>query len=706
MKEILIFLLAILCLLPTMLIAQETTTAPCGINSYESYLTNHYANWTKERLRYEEQVKSFLTNKTVEKSNEEIINIPVVLHVLTHSTTPHNEVTDELAAEIIEQLNIDFSNKNPDTVNIPPPFKHLAANAYIQFCLAQQDANGIPTSGIERRVSEVAAFTEHNQVKSYETGGLAAWNVTKYLNIWICDIQLGNGVQAYAIKPTATPSDFYGIVIDRGWVGAGIHTLTHEVGHALNLAHLWGDIDSPACISDNVEDTPAQQNSSGCFTFPFVGVCSPDANGRMFTNYMDYSSCKNMFTYGQVERMRAVLQLPPYDALATSVGCQVPTIYPDDVSAAAVLFPKAEICNQTTIVPNVIIRNHGTKPLTSAVINYRIDEESWQTFTWTGHLASFAVDTLFLPAMESESGTHTFTYFTNTPNGLADGNEANNYKSIDFSITREGTSTPFQYGFEATTFPPTHWAFPEDNNLIPKISRTTDAAKSGIAAMKMDRLFTQWDASEIIMESFKLTSTIQPQLTFELAYRMRYDPEEPPYYADTLQVLVSVDCGATWIALYKKTTHELATVPDIILADYIPETADWRQETIDLAAYQSANKLLIKFSMTSNWGGLLYIDDVDISGTPTGKPSVFQNQKMQIFPNPNNGRFTLNIDGITTEKHTIVIRNLLGQIVFTKHLTSSQQKNVPIDHLKKGVYLVSLKNEFTHQMTTEKVVVY
>jgi len=83
-------------------------------------------------------------------------------------------------------------------------------------------------------------------------------------------------------------------------------TATHEIGHWLNLKHLWGDSD---CGDDNVDDTPQQKTySSGCSSFPKIttGSCNNNPAGDMFMNFMDFSddACSIMFTDGQKNRMR------------------------------------------------------------------------------------------------------------------------------------------------------------------------------------------------------------------------------------------------------------------------------------------------------------------------------------------------------------------------------------------------------------------
>ena len=80
-------------------------------------------------------------------------------------------------------------------------------------------------------------------------------------------------------------------------------TATHEVGHYLNLRHIWGD---GRCRQDDfVTDTPSSDGANyGCPSYPTVNCSSTD----MTMNYMDYTDdgCMYMFTDGQRNRMRAI----------------------------------------------------------------------------------------------------------------------------------------------------------------------------------------------------------------------------------------------------------------------------------------------------------------------------------------------------------------------------------------------------------------
>ena len=144
-----------------------------------------------------------------------------------------------------------------------------------------------------------------------------AWPANRYLNLWVCT--LGGGLLGYAQFPGG-PARTDGVVILNtafGTTGTATtpfdlgRTATHEVGHWLNLRHIWGDRNDCGG-TDFVTDTPnAQLPNYGKPTFPHIS-CNNAPNGDMFMDYMDYvdDAAMVMFTAGQVERMNATLAGP------------------------------------------------------------------------------------------------------------------------------------------------------------------------------------------------------------------------------------------------------------------------------------------------------------------------------------------------------------------------------------------------------------
>ncbi|MFH0893649.1 MAG: M43 family zinc metalloprotease [Bacteroidota bacterium] len=259
--------------------------------------------------------------------SSQTITIPVVVHVIWYNVSQN--ISDAQVQSQIEVLNEDFGRTNIDTINTPAAFAGLAANTEIQFCLAQTDPNGLPTTGIIHKQTFTSSFSSDNKVKQSLQGGDNAWDVTRYFNIWVCN--LNGGLIGYGEFPTSTISNTYGVVIHYSFFGrTGAvsypydkgRSCTHEVGHCFNLYNLVGN---PGCIeTDSVSDTPTPSgNNYGCSSYPLLDACNPTAPGVMFMNFMTYSddSCMNMFTYGQKTRMHAMLNTSPYNALPASTTC-------------------------------------------------------------------------------------------------------------------------------------------------------------------------------------------------------------------------------------------------------------------------------------------------------------------------------------------------------------------------------------------------
>jgi hypothetical protein len=258
------------------------------------------------------EIETYTQEKIQELSQNridgDIITIPVVVHVI-YNTTQEN-ISDAQIQSQIDVINEDFRRTNPDADNTWPQ----AADTQIQFCLATIDENGNPTNGITRKFSTRTSWGTNDAMKSSAQGGVNAWDTSKYLNMWVCNI--GGGILGYAQFPGGNASTD-GVVMSPQYFGSSAkgtgfylsapfdlgRTTTHEIGHFLNLRHIWGDGNCSA--DDFVADTPnAGGPNYGC-SIGNVSCSSVD----MVQNYMDYSNdgCMNLFTQGQKDRMRVTL---------------------------------------------------------------------------------------------------------------------------------------------------------------------------------------------------------------------------------------------------------------------------------------------------------------------------------------------------------------------------------------------------------------
>ncbi|MCK0112454.1 zinc metalloprotease [Ornithinimicrobium sp. F0845] len=243
-----------------------------------------------------------------------VTTIPVVVHVV-HRTDEEN-ISEEQIASQLETLNADFRNLNLDGGTVPAPFAGLRGDARVGFELATTDPAGNPSDGITRTRTTVEGFTDDDAVKAAATGGADAWPADHYLNVWVA--QLAAGLLGYAQFPGG-PDATDGVVITHtacGSTGTATapfnlgRTATHEVGHWLNLRHIWGDDGTGCHGTDFVDDTPNQGGpNTGKPLFPVIS-CNNAPDGDLFMNYMDYvdDDSMMMFTHGQVTRMQVALE--------------------------------------------------------------------------------------------------------------------------------------------------------------------------------------------------------------------------------------------------------------------------------------------------------------------------------------------------------------------------------------------------------------
>ena len=264
---------------------------------------------------------------------------------------------------------------NADSLTPSNPFWSDAADSKIEFCLAQRDPDGNATNGITRTYTDTVYYNEDNiwDMKDPSVGGVANWDPTKYLNIWVVD--LTGTILGFATFPSelsANP-ELDGVVIRHeafgniGTAGGGSwgnndlgRTATHEVGHWLNLRHIWGD---EQCGDDFVSDTPEhEQENTGCPTFPHnaFNICVLGANGEMFMNYMDYpdDACLVMFTYGQKDRMHAALN-GARSSLLTSNGCSPAT----GIEANSSIYKLEIYPNPSSGLVNIDFKDHQVSRL-------------------------------------------------------------------------------------------------------------------------------------------------------------------------------------------------------------------------------------------------------------------------------------------------------------------------------------------------------
>jgi hypothetical protein len=257
------------------------------------------------------------TGATQRLAADGYIEIPVVVHVL-YNTSAQNISNAQIQSQI-DVLNEDYQSTNSDFSKINNTGFSSAASTglKIRFVLPAT-VNGI-ANPIHKQ-TKVSSWSTNDAVKYSSRGGDNVIDPTNNLNMWVCN--LGGGLLGYAQFPGGK-SATDGVVIlysafgSRNKYPGGTYintydlgrSATHEVGHWMNLRHIWGDDNGTCSGTDYVADTPNQAGENyGIPTYPHTDACSPASPGVMFMNYMDYTDDAGMYMFskGQADRMTAV----------------------------------------------------------------------------------------------------------------------------------------------------------------------------------------------------------------------------------------------------------------------------------------------------------------------------------------------------------------------------------------------------------------
>ncbi|HYC27820.1 MAG TPA: M43 family zinc metalloprotease, partial [Chitinophagaceae bacterium] len=480
-----------------------------------------------------------------------------------------------------------------DSLRIYTPFRSAYGRSNIRFCLAQRTVDGLPTTGVTR-TTNTTTFNGNVHPNTI----VPAWNTQMYLNIWVVDMG-SSGVLGYSYQPGTwgVGHQNNGFIVDYRAFGAGPGTSAggyhfnsynggktgvHEIGHFFNLSHTWGPNNSgnPTCtLTDNCEDTPPVNGPfTGCANNgPVTSTACPEAiNGAMWQNHMDYANdaCMLLFTAQQVARMEAALSgSPDRSTLVNSNGCQPVNLGPDDAGITSIVQPfNGGIVCTSPANPVVRLRNYGTNALTSVSIILTVNGTAQPAYAWTGNLAPNATVDVTVPSITLNPGNNTISATTILPNGVADTEPLNDGPpAVAFTLASFAT-LPLLEGFDADAFPPPGWRlFNPDGDFTWERS---PFGRSSIASLWINNFDEDGtDHNDDLRTSPISTSGITTlNISFDLAHK--YFPNSSSFW-DTLSVLVSKDCGASYETVYKKWGPDLATAGSSGTSYNSPAASDW-----------------------------------------------------------------------------------------------------------------------------------
>ncbi len=623
MKKILLPFLGLALLAPNWLGAQRV----CGSAEHYQHMLNNDPNFAKNHEEIEKHTTEFEAKG--DKKTRAVVTIPVVFHIV-YNTAAQN-VSDAQIASQMTVLNNDYRKLNADLSNIPAAFQSLVADCEVQFCMAAQDPNGNPTTGIVRKSTSTTSFSTNDAMKKTATGGDDAWNSAKYLNIWVCN--LSGGVLGYAQFPGgAAATD--GVVITYtgfGTIGTAAapfnkgRTATHEVGHWLNLFHIWGDDGTSCTGSDLVNDTPNQADENyGCPTFPAVS-CSNGPNGDLFMNYMDYTddACMYMFTTGQKARMTALFAAGgARNGLTTSMGCQTPT-------------PLA--CgNVSGLTASAITTTSATVSWTavSGALSYDVQYKLSSATTWTTVTATTNSRAL--------TGLTAGSVYNYQVRAICTAGAGNYSAASSFTTTSSGGGS-CSNNYESNNTRNTAATISANTNITSMIGTSTDK------------------------DYFKFTTTAAaPKVRVTLS-NLPFDYDMKLYNSAGTLLATSAN-GSTTSEVIKYNSSSVGATYTVYVYGYSGAFSSTQCYTLNAS------------TSATNWR-------LDGSENSSSKP------ELSIYPNPVSDKVSVQFYADANMSTTINVFNALGQKVVNQQMTTVQGENnaqFELQHLSNGIYIMEV----------------
>lgn len=671
-------------------------------------MEEHFKADTQAKTRYEAAQKQ-LEQETIQNSMSNArpvafqYTVPVVFHVL-HQGGAEN-ISDATITAALAQINSDYARAGSDVTSIAQPFQNLYINSDIKFMLAHKDPNGNCTTGIEHLYDTRTVWQQANT--SYYNG--ITWNPTKYLNVIIVSqivpsgtVAGGGTIVGYTYKPGtwSTGASQDAIVYNFGYLNSlyNMRSLSHEIGHWLNLSHTFGNTNNPgvACGDDQLYDTPPTKGNYGSCGSSSSGNSCAASSTSVYTagqqnveNIMDYSSCPKNFTTDQTNAMRT--------ALASSVNNRqnlwsATNLTATDVNGTSPCAPIADFYAANSALTSYTVCEGGSITFKDFSYNGTISSYNWSA----GGGANIASPSASVTSI-------TFPTAGATTVALTVGNSTGSntkVRNVYVMNAVPGITGPTNESFENQGVP-SGWSVINPNSNSAAWDQTFDVVcYDGFGAFFIEGSKCATGQIDYLETPIIDVANNQDQsFSFALSYAQKSSTQN-----DVLKVQGSKDCGGTWneIASLSASFMQLNT-GGVTTNSYVPGSQfEWK--VVDVSAYpqwnqyKTSSSVKLRFVFTeggTGQGNNLYIDAVNLFNTSTGINELVNQHSFKLFPNPANGetRVSFKLNDAAVVK--VDVLDMLGRQVLNVNNASLN----PGEHaytinsngeLQRGVYFVNV----------------
>ena len=645
----------------------------------------------KEHLDYEKEIQGLIYKMEHEKSgngngNEKatIYKIPIVFHIL-HNNGAENISRDQILDELAI-LNKDFRKLNADVNNVVSQYQSKQADIEIEFVLANRDPIGRSFNGVTRTIDPITndgsdGYAQSDAVATKNDTYKGDWPGNKYLNIFVV-ANAGATAAGYTRLPDNNQTMTNGIWILHNYLGSigtsslnSNHTLTHEIGHWLNLAHTWGNTNNPgvACGDDNVSDTPLTKGFTTC-NLNSSSICTSGVIENV-ENFMEYSYCSKMFTEGQKTRMRAALNNPKGGRNNIWTSTNLNNVAP--LTSAEIQADRTIICVGSQVNFSDVSYSQAT------------------TWSWTTTGGSPSTSTSKNPTITYSTPGYYEVKLTSSYNGTSASNTKTQYIQVVPSTTTFPIYESFQYYNQL--FDINRWARYDQGGNRP-FEIFTGAGFSDNKCVKLANFdetlpSTLDELNSEIIDLSKMSLSDPLTLTFKYSYRKKVDANY-----EALKIAVSTDCGTSWLVRNSITGNYLSGIATS--EAWVPKSpSDWTTVHVTQITNQFyKSNFRFKFQFIGNGGNNLYLDDINLyNGTPSETVVLGINETnlelsdFELYPNPTEGELNVHFTIPTDNEVNLTIQDLAGKNIQSQKINGINGSNLVLlntQSLASGMYLL------------------
>jgi hypothetical protein len=707
---------------------------PCATDEHYHELLAQYPELAIYEKQFETQMNRAYRTTAVVDTNT--YDVPIVVHIV-HDYGAEN-LSDDVVFDAVDYWAKVFMKQNGDTSAVIAPFVPYIGNPKIRLHLATIDPNGNPTKGIAKHFSYLTGAAS-DQAK-YES-----WPNNKYINIWFIKAfgAASAGAAAYAYYPSSGAAMPYydGVIGLASYINVQ-KTIPHELGHVLNLSHVWGSTNNPgvACGDDNVDDTPPTKGHTACTASTLYDVSCAAGYSKTYLsisglvdsvvnypdtvntqNIMDYSYCELMFSKGQAVRMR--------NALTASVAGRNNLITASNLNSTGALMPRPELLPKAEFIVNkaqsaglitdarnyfLTFNNEASFVFRNASWNDTISSVSW-TFSNGATLPTSTSPTVVTNKFSvpgwvtvgltatSNAGSNTITdnqavYVADTTAINVSGGYNQNFASAsDIANWPMFNYYKNQFKWEFYT-----GAGMGDNTCVRYRSYDNSARRYGVATGDFD---------DFVTPAFNLAG-MSDSLYLNFYTSGASTNASSPKANDSLEVWVSTSGGTKWTKLVGYRGTDIANTGQKASEFAAPASAsEWKPRSVSIPAAHRSNNAFFRFRYRpGNTGNNMYLDNISIHPVAAGVSDALKaGSQFNIFPNPATSDFSIAFNTGSTGAVAFSIKDLAGKVIMesNKTFTSGTTEQVQVARSampSAGFYFVTVTIDGIS--STQKLVVY